>query len=162
MKRQHITEILDEKRFSELTETDLALINSHTAECSECEKSFQAARISAVLLRSRTAESFAPSAFFQSKVLNALRENQAVQKPFLAFRRWWQASYSLVCAMFLVALTLIALTIFAPSNNVQAEVSNFNLYSTDNVIINQKGSRDLTSEQTLELIYNERRDLKRK
>lgn len=162
MNKQHITEILDEKRFSELTKKDLGLINSHTAECSSCAEAFQAARVSAVLLSSRTAESFAPSAFFQSKVMNALREKQVIKSPFLAFRRWWQASYGLVCTMFLVVLTFVGLTIFAPSNNVQAEVSNFNLYSTDNVILNQKQTRDLTSEQTLELIYNERRDLKRK
>lgn len=165
MNRKHITEILDEKRFSELTKTDLNLINSHTAECSACNEAFQAARVSAVLLSSHNTESFAPSAFFQSKVINALREKQTIQKPILVFRRWWQASYGLVFAMFFVVLTLVGLTVFAPNSNaneVQAEVSNFNLYSTDNVIINQKQSRDLTSEQTLELIYNERRDPNKK
>jgi hypothetical protein len=165
MNKKHITEILDEKRFSELTKTDLSLINSHTAECRKCAEDFQAAQVSAVLLNSRSTESFAPSAFFQSKLMTALREKQTIQKPILVFRSWWQASYGLVFAMFLMVVTLVGLTVFAPNsdaNEVQVEVSNFNLYSTDNIIINQKPSRDLSGEQTLELIYNERRDSKRK
>lgn len=167
MRNKHITKILDSKRFSELDKSELALISSHTAECPICERAFQAAQISAVLLKVRQeSEVFTPSPFFQTKVMNALRERfEKTRQPVFAFRRWWQASYGLVFSMCLIVFTLVGLTVFAPSSNindVQAEMSNYNLYSTENIILNQKNLRDLTPEQTLEVIYNERTDLKRK
>jgi hypothetical protein len=31
--------------------------------------------------------------------MNALRARQNLRKPIAAFRRWWQASYAMVCLM---------------------------------------------------------------
>jgi anti-sigma factor RsiW len=167
MKSKHITEILDRKGFSGLNNSELTLVSSHTTECPECKRALQAAQISAVLLKVRAeSEAFTPSPFFQAKVMNAWRERtEKMRQPIFAFRRWWQASYGLVFSMCLIVFTLVGLTIFAPlpnANDVQAEMSNYSLYSTENIILNQKTSRDLTPEQTLEVIYNERTDLKRK
>ena len=159
MNDKHILEILDRQRFTELSENELRSIEIHSAECGDCRQAFEAAQISAVLLNVRAEmPSALPSPFFEAKILNAIRENQNLRKPIAAFWRWWQASYPLVCSMLFIVLTLGALTFFAPKSKSEEAVSTYNLYSTDAVILNQKPPRNLTTEQTLEVIYTERRD----
>lgn len=158
MNDKHILEILDEKRFSELGETELSKIQIHSAVCSSCRTAFEAARISAVLLKNYAANPvIEPSPFFQAKMMNALRSKQKLRKPIEAFRRWWQASSVLVGSMLLLVFAFAALTFLAPGSKTDEAVSTYNLYSTDSVILNQK-PRSLTTEQTLEVIYNERKD----
>jgi len=159
MKDRHILEILDEKNFAELSNDELTIFQAHSASCADCRQAFEAARISSALLNVRArAEAVEPSAFFQSKVLTAIREKQNLRKPIAAFRRWWQASYALVCSMLFIVVTLAALTFLAPKSNADQAVSTYNLYSTDSVILNQNPPRNITTEQALEVIYTERRD----
>jgi len=159
MKDRHILELLDDTRFSELDKDQLKTLEAHAADCADCRQAFRAARLSSVLLTARAAgEKFEPSAFFQSKVLSAIREKQSLRKPIAAFRRWWQASYALVCSMLFIVLTLAALTLLAPRSNNEQAVSTYNPYSTDSVILNQNPPRNLTTEQALEVIYTDRRD----
>lgn len=161
MKDKHITEILDGGKFDDFSVAERKSIEDHSAECAECRQAFEAARLSSVLLKARAEVPAAePSVYFQSKVLNAIRENQNIRRPVAAFWRWWQASYPLVCSMILIVLTLAALTAFAPKSETEEAVSSYNLYSTDSVILNQKPPRSLTTEQTLEVIYTERKDRK--
>ncbi len=158
MNDKHILEILDEKRFSELGENELNEIQIHSAGCALCRRAFEAARVSAVLLRVRAENpAVEPSPFFQAKMMNAIRAKQNLRKPFEAFRRWWQASSVLVASMLLLVFAFAALTFLAPKSKPDEAVSTYNLYSTDSVILNQK-PRNLTTEQTLEVIYNERKD----
>jgi hypothetical protein len=160
MKDRHILEILDEIRFAELRGAELESVLTHCAECAGCRQAFEAARISSALLaaRAETAPAFEPNAFFQSKVLTAIREKPNLRTtPLAAFWRWWQASYPLVCSMLFIVATLAALTIFAPRSNADQAVSNYNLYTTDAVILNQRAPQNLTTEQALEVIYTERR-----
>jgi len=91
-------------------------------------------------------------------VINALRERANLRKPIAALRRWWQASAALVSLMLITIAGLIALTALAPSSSSQAEISSFNLYSTDAVILNQNMTRDLTTEQIFEVIYDAKSD----
>jgi hypothetical protein len=105
--------------------------------------------------------SIEPSPFFQAKVINAWREKQNLRTPIETFRRWWQASAVPVFMMVLTVAILISLTVMAPQSNANdstAELSNFNLYSTDAVILNQKAPRDLTTEQVFEVIYETKSD----
>lgn len=162
MKDRHILEILDQAGFAGLGAEELRAVQAHSAECADCCRAFEAARVSARLLNARAArEAIAPNAFFQARVLNAIREKQSIRKPIAAFWNWWQASYPLVCSMLFIAATFVALTIFAPKSETDQAVSTYNLYSTDSVILNQK-PRNLTTEQALEVIYNERRDAGKK
>jgi predicted anti-sigma-YlaC factor YlaD len=152
MKNEHILDILDNGSSAE----NAALIEAHAAVCESCRRAAQAAKISSAMLRAASVEAFAPSPFFQSKVLNALREKQSLQKPLAAFWRWWQASAAMVGLMVMIVVSLIALTVFAPSANAgEAQAGNAvdNPFSTEAVLMHQKSSRDLTTEQTLELIY---------
>lgn len=163
MKDRHILEILDGKKFAELSRDELETFQTHSAGCPDCRQAFEAARVSAALLNIRAGvPAVEPSAFFQSKVLNAIREKQNLRKPIAAFRRWWQASYALVCSMLFIVITLGAVTFLAPRSNADQAVSTYNLYSTDSVILNQNPPRNVTTEQALEVIYTERRDALKK
>jgi predicted anti-sigma-YlaC factor YlaD len=161
MKSRHITKILDRTAFAKLSKHDLAIINAHANHCAGCRQAFEAARVSSVLLKTSSAENApVPSPFFQAKVLNALREKQNIVKSINAFGRWWQASAVSVLFMLVTLGVLVGLTIFAPSHleDTQAGKSNFNLYSTDRVIFNQKPPREMTNEQVLQVIYNPKND----
>lgn len=163
MKDRHITEILDAKAFGELGADELETVRAHAVDCASCERAVEAARLSSVFLAARAEIPAAqPSAFFQSKVLNAIREKQNIRRPVAAFWRWWQASYPLVGSMVLIVLTSAALTLFAPKAETEEAISSYSLYSTDSIILNQKPSRNLTTEQALEVIYTERRGAVRK
>jgi predicted anti-sigma-YlaC factor YlaD len=159
MRDRHILEILDRAGFAELSADELETVRAHSIECPNCRQAFDAARVSSVLLKKRAgAPAIEPSAFFQSKVLHAIREKQNLRTPIETFRRWWQASYAMVCSMLLIVITLAVLTLLAPRGNTEQAVSNYNLYSTDSVILNQNPPRSITTEQALEVIYTERRD----
>lgn len=166
MKDEHITKIIDETGFANLNVKDLALIKSHVANCSDCRKSFQAARISTILLRAHSSEQTSenthlPSTFFQARVLNALREKQNSIKAIGAFRCWWQASALMVGLMLMMVAGLAAMTLLAPfssGSDVQAGMSGYNLYSTDTVILNQKIAPELTTEQVFQILDDTRND----
>ncbi len=162
MKSRHITEILDKAAFVELSEKDLTIVRLHMKDCLKCQQAFEAARVSSVLLEAQS--EIAPSPFFQAKVMNALRrEKQNLRKPIAAFRRWWQASVAMVFLMLVTVVGLVAATLLAPNSNVdeaQADASNFNLYSTDAIILNQKPTPDLTTEQVFQVLYERRSDFR--
>lgn len=159
MKDRHILEILDDQRFADLDGAALENARAHAAECADCRPAFEAARVSAALLDARAeAPAVEPSAFFQTKVLAAIREKQNLRKPIAAFWRWWQASYPLVGSMLFIVVTLAVLILLAPPSKTEPPVATYNLYSTDSVILNQKPPRSITTEQALEVIYTERRD----
>ncbi|HEX8247878.1 MAG TPA: hypothetical protein VF599_06885 [Pyrinomonadaceae bacterium] len=159
MKHEHILEILDEKALNDFGEAELAFIKAHAAQCVECFQAFEAARISAVLLKTHAAAaaSVEPSPFFQTRVMANLREKQAKINPFAAIGRLWKASASLVVLMMTMVVALIALTIFAPKLNTVsgAQVSSFDNYSTDMVIMNERlPGREPTNEQVFQIIYS--------
>lgn len=159
MRSKHITEILDHTNFADLSEQDRTVITTHIEDCSGCRRAYEAARLSAVLLKSESSSTQAsPSPFFQAKVMNAWRERQLPRRPVEAFRRWWQASAMPVSVMLVTMVIMILLTVIAPQTSSEGsqEISSFNLYTTDGVIMNQNQARDLTNEQLFEVMYTTR------
>jgi hypothetical protein len=159
MKNEHILDILDEKAFGALDEAELGFIKAHAAQCAGCFQAFEAARISSVLLQTHAAAEFEPSPFFQTRVMANLREKQAKINPFAAIGRLWKASAYLVVMMVTMVVALIGLTVFAPefnaaSSGTAAQISSFDNYSTDMVIINERlPGREPTNEQVFQIIY---------
>lgn len=150
MKDEHILDILD----NDLKAINSVSVQAHAAHCESCRRAIDAARISSALFQTPLDETFAPSPFFQTKVLNALHQRQNLRKPLAAFWRWWQASAVLVAVMIMMVVSLIALSIFAPAaGNETAVGANDNPYSAEAVLMNQKSRSNLTTEQTLEIIY---------
>ena len=154
MKSKHITKILDETRFKDLSPVQISEINAHAEECAECGSAFQAARLSSVLFTNRTPEIFEPPPFFETKVLAALREKQALAKPIAAFWRWWHASSAVVFPILLVVITLMALTIFAPQQPVQATLADD--FAPEQIIFQGNDfNQTLTTAQALQIIYEQ-------
>ena len=160
MRDKHITKILDRIAFAELSERDKKTVSAHVSNCADCQRAFEAARLSSVLLKANAlAETpVTPSPFFQAKVMNAWRERQMKlpPHPIEAFRRWWQASAAPIFLMLVTVMILISLTVLAPQSSAEdsVEISSFNPYSADAVILNQNEPRDLTNEQVFQLIYD--------
>jgi hypothetical protein len=152
--KEHIAELLDRKGYANLSEGELASLKLHGRNCEKCQNSFDAARVAMLLLRSQTAAEFSPSPYFAAKVMASLRERRATVSVIDAFRRWWQASAAVVAIMLVTLASVIGLTILAPSAGAE-QASSFNLYSADTVILNQRSARDVTTEQALQVIYED-------
>lgn len=162
MNNDHIIEKLDGVGLSALSPAEADAVRAHAADCADCAVALRDANVARSLVRSRVeVATVAPPAFFETRVLAALREKQVLKTPFWSFRRWWQASSGLVSAMVLMAAVFGLLTLFAPNDGPQ-DVSNFNLYSTEAEVLNQRSAREMTREQMLDVIYGERREQGRK
>jgi hypothetical protein len=148
MKEKHITEILDNAAITSLSEIELSEIRVHTKDCVSCRDAFEAAQLSAVILRSRAQVTIEPSPFFQTRVMAALREQQAVESV-PAMWRLWKSAKVLVSSMAVTTAALAALT--ASSTPVEQPVSAF---SAESVIMGP-GSDELSYEQVMSTIYAE-------
>jgi anti-sigma factor RsiW len=159
MRDEHITEILERTPLDQLSASELDDVRAHTSHCEECRGTFDAARISALLIRERAAETFEPSPFFQTRVLAALRERQAAgEVPTL--RRLWKSAGALVASMAATVALLAGLTFFAPATQPvsgSGEVaSGLNAYSAEEVIFDTANATDeqLTYDQVLATLYS--------
>lgn len=158
MKDKHITQILESTPLADLSEAELATVYSHTAHCGACKHAYDAAHVSAVLLRARAAEAFEPSPFFQTRVLAALRERQSAQQT-SAFERMWKATGALVASMAASVATLAVLTFLIPG--VQPAITSqeyataSSSYSADEVLLNRNEltNDQMTNEQVLTTLY---------
>ena len=133
MRQTHIEGLLDEKPLSALSEAELAEVHSHTAVCSQCLRSYEAARISGGLIRARAEETFDAGPFFKTRVMAALRERQ-LSPQVSAVARMWTGARALISTMAAIVVILIGLTIFgrvSPTDSTQ------DLYSTESVIFQQ-------------------------
>lgn len=159
MKSRHIIKILDRTGFNRLTAEETFEISAHVRDCRSCRQAWQSAQIASTLLKENAAiEPFAPSPFFQAKMLNAWREKQIIQKPFAVLWRWWQASAALVILMLLTVIGLMAASFAAArtadvSQNIDAEAD---LYSAETVILNRQSPSSLTTEQVFEFLDQEK------
>ncbi|MGB7922789.1 MAG: hypothetical protein WCF57_06040 [Pyrinomonadaceae bacterium] len=140
MRDEHIISIIENAPLSNLSESELATVRAHTDLCAECRRAFEAAQLSALLLRERIAETIEPSPFFQTRVLAALRERQAASKR-SAFSRLWNATGALVSSMAATVAALAILTVFAPgsqpTSGSQEMASVYNAYSAEDLIFDQ-------------------------
>ncbi|HEV2914820.1 MAG TPA: hypothetical protein VGX92_16195 [Pyrinomonadaceae bacterium] len=159
MRDEHIISILESAPPALLGESELEAIRAHTVHCSECRRAYEAAQISALLLRERALETIEPSPFFQTRVMAALRERQASNET-PALGRLWKATGALVSSMAATVAALAVLTIFAPvsqpSAGTQEEIASaFNSYSAEEVLFDQNELPEdqMSYEQVLTTIY---------
>jgi predicted anti-sigma-YlaC factor YlaD len=108
MRNEHIIELLDSVPLKSLSETDLARIREHSVHCAACRQAFNAAQLSALVLRERARATIEPSPFFKTKVMAAIREQAAAGHYSLA--RLWKAAQTLVYSLAAVVVLLGAMT----------------------------------------------------
>ena len=163
MRDEHIINILESAPLASLGESDLATIRAHAGHCTACRQAFEAAQISALLLKEHVAEAFEPSPFFQTRVLAALRERQASAE-MSGFRRLWKATAALVTSMAATVAALAVLTFLAPvpqpESPPQELAAVVSLNSAEEMLLAQDSLPDdeLSDAQVLATLYGSEED----
>ena len=155
MNDKHIIEVLDNRSIASLSETELSEVRAHASDCASCGDAYEAARLSALIIKTRAQSTIEPSPFFQTRVMAALREQQAVEKV-PAMLRLWKSARALVASM---AVTTAALAVLSfvlpgapPANSLFDQTAS--VYSAEAVILGQ-AEEQMTYEQVLSTIYDE-------
>lgn len=162
MNQEHIIRLLDERPLAALSESELRMIRVHVSDCADCRREYDAAQVSAMLLKERMAETFEPSPFFHTRVLATLRERQAANQPW-AWNRLWRAAGALASSMVLTVAALAALTFVTPGNQEIPAIQDIaaNSYSAEEVILNQELADEQASDsQVLKSLYGAEEDAK--
>lgn len=152
MKDRHIIEVIDSVALASLSPVELDEVKGHTRDCASCRTAFEAAQLSAVVMRQRAQVKIDPSPFFHTKVMAALREQQAVDRqPALA--RLWKSASALVSSMAVATILLGAMTFVFPDPATALNEQTASLDAAESVIFDQ-GDEQLTYEQVLATIYD--------
>jgi anti-sigma-K factor RskA len=154
MKDKHITEILDNASIATLSESELNDIRAHALECMSCRDAFEAARLSAVVIKSRVEATIEPSPFFQTRVMAALREQQAVESV-PAMLRLWRSAKALVSVMAVTTAALAVVSFIQPSQTTPVVDQPPSAYSAYSVIMDQNTDDQMSYEQVLSTIYED-------
>jgi hypothetical protein len=156
MKDKHIIDVLDNAALESLSPGERAEIRAHARECKLCGDAFAAAQVSAVVMRERAQVVIEPSPFFQTRVMAALREQQAAESV-PALLRLWRSSRALVSSMALstAALAVLSFMISAPATTTLDQTAS--ALSAESVILDQE-TDELTYEQVLNAIYTDDED----
>jgi hypothetical protein len=154
MNDKHIIDVLDNVALASLSPGELDEIRSHAQDCASCNSAFVAAQVSALAMKERAQVVIEPSPFFQTRVMAALREQQAAENV-PAMWRLWKSARALVSSMALTTAALAALSfmISAPAGNVLDQTAA--ALSAESVIFGQDSDDQLTYEQVLNAIYTD-------
>lgn len=158
MRDEHIISLIEKAPLASLNENDLATVSAHTDHCSDCADAFQAARVSALLLKERSVAEFQPSPFFQTRVMATWRERQSASE--WGWSRMWRAAGALASSMVATVAALAVLTFAIPGTQLLSstqEASSFpNGYSAEEVILDQTAQLEAELDgQLLTTIYGE-------
>jgi hypothetical protein len=163
MKERHIIDILENAPLASLTENELMTVRAHAEGCAACRRAYEAAQLSTLLIRERAAEVVEPPPFFQTRVLAALREQQAGNNA-LSFWRLWKSAGALVTSMAATTAALAALSFMVPATSIttsQEATAALVPYSAEAVVLDQNQSEDQMSyEQVLSTIYTDEDEAK--
>ena len=158
MKDKHITEVLDNAALATLSPSELDELRAHARNCTACGRALAAAQVSAVIIKERAHAMIEPSPFFQTRVMAAWREQQAVENV-PALVRLWRSSRALVSSMALatVALGALSFMVSAPATTTLDQTAS--AYSAESVIF-QDSDDQLSYDQVLNAIYTDDGDNK--
>lgn len=158
MKDRHIIEVIDGVALASLLPIELDEVKVHTRDCASCRTAFEAAQLSASAIRERAQVKIEPSPFFHTKVLAALREQQAADSE-PAFLRLWKAASALVSSMAVATILLGALTFVFPEPATAISEQTASTDAAESVIFDQ-GDEQLSYEQVLATIYDDEDEAK--
>jgi hypothetical protein len=154
MKNNHIIEMIDGVSVASLSPSELDAVEAHALECASCHGAFEAAQLSAAVIRERAQVKIEPSPFFQTRVMAALREQQAVESV-PAFVRLWKSASALVSTMVLATVALAAVSFVSPNQATPVAEQTASAYSTEAVMFDAGSDDQLTYDQVLNTIYDE-------
>lgn len=156
MKDKHITEVLDNVALANLSPSELDEIRVHVRDCEPCGNAFAAAQLSALVIKERAQAVIEPSPFFQTRVMAAIREQQAAESV-PAMWRLWKSARGLVSSMALTtaALAVLSFMVSAPATTTSDQTAS--ALTAESVIFGQDAD-DLTYEQVMNAIYADDED----
>jgi len=154
MNKNHIIEMIDGVPVASLSLSELDAVEAHTRECASCQSAFEAAQLSAAVIRERAQVKIEPSPFFQTRVMAALREQQAAESV-PAFVRLWKSASALVSTMALATVVLGVVSFVSPNQSTPVAEQTASAYSTEAVMFGGGGDDQLTYDQVLNTIYDE-------
>ena len=157
MKDKHITEVLDSAALASLSPSELAEVRTHAQDCGPCASALVAAEVSAVMMKQRAQVVIEPSPFFQTRVMAAWREQQAMENV-PAILRLWRSSRALVSSMALATVALGALSFMISAPATTALDQTASAVSVESVILGQDADEQLTYDQVLNAIYTDDED----
>ena len=156
MRDEHIIGLLDNTPLGNLSAAQLEVVRTHSQNCLSCERAYEASQLSSALIKERVQTVIEPTSFFHTRVMAALREQQAVESV-PAWLRLWRSAGALVSSMAVATVALAALSFVVPSTtNEQATTA----YSAESVIFDQGNDEQLSYEQVLSTIYAEEDEAK--
>lgn len=158
MKAEHIIEILDSAPFADLTQEQIAIVKIHSQGCVDCGDAYRAAMLANAMLKQRVQSTVEPSPFFQTRVLAALREQQAANTHVLA--RLWKSAGALVSSMAVTTAALAALSFMVPAPATPGAEQTATAYSAESVLLDQANEEQLSYEQVLSVIYTDESEAK--
>jgi hypothetical protein len=154
MRDEHIKKLLDEAPLSSLGKAELAAVRAHAEACEDCRHAVAAARLSALMLKTRAQQTFEPSPFFQTRVLAALRERRAAEEERWTLARLWKSAGLLVTSMAATVAALAVFTFVAPSEQASGqELASGNAYTAESVIFGEDADEQMTYDQVLTSLY---------
>jgi len=156
MNDKHITEVLDNAALASLSPRELEEIRAHTRDCEPCSDAFAAAQLSALVIKERAQAVIEPSPFFQTRVMAAIREQQAVESV-PAMWRLWKSARGLVSSMALTTAALAALSFMVSAPATTTPDQTASALTAESVIFGQDAD-DLTYEQVMNTIYADDED----
>lgn len=156
MNDKHITELLDNTALAALSPSELEEIRAHARDCEPCSDAFAAAQLSALVIQERAQAAIEPSPFFQTRVMAAIREQQAVENV-PAMLRLWKSARGLVSSMALTTAALAVLSFVVASPATTPSDQTTAALSAESVILGQDAD-DLTYEQVMNAIYDDDED----
>ena len=156
MKDNHITGVLDNAALASLSSNELDEIRAHARDCEPCGNALAAAQLSALVIKERAQAVIEPSPFFQTRVMAAIREQQAAESV-PAFWRLWTSARGLVSSMALTTAALAALSFMVAAPATVPSDQTTAALSAESVILGQD-SDELTYEQVMNAIYTDDED----
>jgi hypothetical protein len=159
MKDKHIIEVLDNASIASLSQSELSEVQAHVRECVSCRSAYEAAQVSALSLRSRARVAIEPSPFFHTRVMAALREQNAVESV-PAMLRLWKSARALVSSMAVTTAALGVLSFVLPAPVASVIDTAASVYSAESVILGQNNDEQMSYEQVLSAIYDEEDEAK--
>jgi anti-sigma factor RsiW len=149
MNENHIIDILDGTPLGKLDESQLRVVRGHVEDCPSCARAYDAALLVSNVVHARTAATIEPSPFFATRVLAAVREQQANSVPVIL--RLWRSASVLVSSLAVTTAALAVMSIVVPGPGT-SETATLGQYSAEAVILNDEED-PLSYEQVLSTIY---------
>ena len=156
MNENHIIEILDGTPLGQLDDNQLRVVRGHVEDCASCARAYDAALLVSNVIQARTDITIEPSPFFATRVLAAVREQNANSVPVML--RLWRSAGVLVSSMAVTTAALAVMSIVFPGP-ASSETATMTPYSAEAVILNDEDDQ-MTYEQVLSTIYADEEEAK--